>query len=227
MCGTYGFSVKDAREVYGRFAIINTIDDYKPRWNIRPGQNNLTVVSHSPNHIVRMKWGINLHVKKGGRDTLLDFHPINATVEKLLLRSFYREPLQFRRCIIPATYFIEPDKSVKPSIPHLFKVKEQDIFGLAGFYDEMQDEKTGETISTYTIITVPANELVGEWHPRMAAVLRKEDEAIWLNPDITDPQHLVQLLNPYPPSEMETWRVSQAINNVRNDYPELIKPVSD
>src|SRR5260370_7895080 len=103
MCGTYGFSVKDAREVYGRFAIINTIDDYKPRWNIRPGQNNLTVVSHSPNHIVRMKWGINLHVKKGGRDTLLDFPPINAPFNNLLPPPFHRSPLQFRLSIIPPT----------------------------------------------------------------------------------------------------------------------------
>lgn len=145
MCGTTGLDIPNVRELYHRFNIVNTLDDYRPRWNIRPGQMNLIIISHSPNQILRMKWEINPHVKQGGRDIILDLHPINATVEKLLIRSFFRTPLQFRRCIIPATYFIEPDKSVKPSIPHLFKLKEQEIIGIAGMYDEIVDEKTGET----------------------------------------------------------------------------------
>ncbi len=38
MCGAYGFSVKDAKEVYNRFDIENTLEDFKPRFNARPGQ---------------------------------------------------------------------------------------------------------------------------------------------------------------------------------------------
>ncbi len=40
MCGAYGFSVKDAREVYNRFGVMNKLADFKPRWNIRIGQMN-------------------------------------------------------------------------------------------------------------------------------------------------------------------------------------------
>jgi hypothetical protein len=40
MCGAYGFTVKDAREVYERFDIINTLEYFQPRWNIRIGTMN-------------------------------------------------------------------------------------------------------------------------------------------------------------------------------------------
>jgi putative SOS response-associated peptidase YedK len=45
MCGAYGFSVKDAQEVYNRFDIENTLEDFRPRFNVRPGQMNPVVTS--------------------------------------------------------------------------------------------------------------------------------------------------------------------------------------
>ncbi len=40
MCGAYGFSVKDEREVYDRFGVMNKLPGFQPRWNIRIGQMN-------------------------------------------------------------------------------------------------------------------------------------------------------------------------------------------
>jgi len=40
MCGAYGFSVKDEREIYNRFGILNKLPYFKPGWNIRIGQMN-------------------------------------------------------------------------------------------------------------------------------------------------------------------------------------------
>ena len=38
MCGAYGYSVKDAKEVYDRFEVTNTLAAYTPRWNVRIAQ---------------------------------------------------------------------------------------------------------------------------------------------------------------------------------------------
>jgi hypothetical protein len=54
MCGAYGFSIHDAKEVYDRFAVVNHLDDLQPRFNLRPGQMNPVVTRHSPNHMSRM-----------------------------------------------------------------------------------------------------------------------------------------------------------------------------
>ena len=58
MCGRYGFSVKNAKDVYERFDTYNELSDFKPRWNIAPGQLNPVITKHSPNQISRMVWGL-------------------------------------------------------------------------------------------------------------------------------------------------------------------------
>ena len=56
-------------------------------------------------------------------------------------------------------------------------------------------------------------------HPREPALLKKGYEATWINPEITEPEQLFPLLQPYPAEEMEGWRVADAAKNYRNDYP--------
>jgi hypothetical protein len=73
--------------------------------------------------------------------------------------------------------------------------------------------------------TTQPNELVGTVQGRMPVILLKEDEEEWLNPDLTEPDHLLPLLKQYPAEEMETWRVGDGAKNARNDSAELIKPL--
>jgi putative SOS response-associated peptidase YedK len=130
--------------------------------------------------------------------------------------------------LIPATYFYEPDKInyEKPPFPwHLFKLKDEEMFALAGIYDIWKDRNTGKEIYSYSIITTEPNELVGKFHHRMPAILKQEDEETWLNPDISEPEQLLPLLQPYPADQMEEWPVGEAARNPRNDFPELIEPL--
>lgn len=56
MCGRYGFSVKDAREVINRFDLINTLDELsrlQSRYNIAPGQINPVIIQDDGK---RMEW---------------------------------------------------------------------------------------------------------------------------------------------------------------------------
>jgi putative SOS response-associated peptidase YedK len=225
MCGAYGFSVKDAKEVYDRFEVVNTLDDLKPRWNVRPGQMNPVITSHSPNQISRMFWGLIPHWAK---DKSFAYKTINARAETVATLVTYKEPFRHKRCIVPATGFYEPDKIhfTKPPFPwHYFQLKDQKVFGIAGLYDVWKDRETGKEMHTYTIITTEPNAVVGEFHGRMPVILQKEDEETWLNPDISEPAQLQPLLQSYQPDKMETWPVGEEARNPRNDYPELIKPL--
>jgi putative SOS response-associated peptidase YedK len=95
---------------------------------------------------------------------------------------------------VPATGFFEWDKSVKPSIPYYFSLIHEPLFAFAGLYDTWTDPKAATAINSYTIITCPANKIVGKIHSRMPAILTKADEETWLNPDIIEPQQLYPLL---------------------------------
>ncbi len=226
MCGAYGFSVKDAQEVYDRFEVVNQLADLKPRWNVRPGQMNPVITSASPNQISRMFWGLIPHWAK---DKSFGYKTINARAETVAKLPTFREPLRHKRCIVPATGFYEPDKInfSKPPFPwHYFQLKGQKIMGFAGLYDVWHDKQTGKEIRSYTIVTTTPNEMVGQFHDRMPVILEQELEDEWLNPDSVETEQLMQMLKPYPADKMETWSVGEAARNPRNDFPELIKPIS-
>ena len=225
MCGAYGFSVNNAKEVYDRFEIENILEGLKPRWNVRPGQMNPIITSQSPNRISRMFWGLIPHF---AQDENYKYKTINAKAETVSRLPTFREPFRHKRCIVPATGFYEPDKMhyAKPPFPwHYFQLTEQPLFGFAGIYDIWKDKQTGKEIYSYTIITTTPNALVGKIHDRMPVILQKEDEETWLNSDITEPEQLLPLLKPYPADQMEEWQVGDAARNPRNDSPDLIKPL--
>jgi putative SOS response-associated peptidase YedK len=225
MCGAYGFSVKEAKKVYDRFEVVNTLPDLKPRWNLRPGQMNPVITSQSPNKISRMFWGLIPHWAK---DQSYGYKTINARAETIAQLPTFRTPLRHKRCIVPATGFYEPDKihNAKPPYPwHYFILKDQPIFGFAGLYDVWKDRETGKEIYSYTIITTTPNEIVGEVHDRMPVILERELEEDWLNPDIIEAEKLLNMLKSYPADRMEEWSVGDAARNPKNDYPEVIKPL--
>jgi len=224
MCGRYGFSVKDAREITLRFETINTLDDFVPRWNIAPGQMNPVITKHSPNQVRRMFWGL---IPSWAKDTKMKFSTINARVEGIENKPVYRKPLRMTRCLIPATFFYEWDKEQKPSQPYVFKLKNDELFAFAGLYDIWKDPKDGKELHSYTIITTQANEVVGKVHQRMPVILKREDEEEWLNPDITEPEKLLPLLKQYPANKMEAYPVSRYVNNPGSDSASLIEPLKN
>src|SRR5208282_2096453 len=107
ICGSYGFSIKDAREVYNRFDIENTLVNLIPRYNIRPGQMNPVIIAQSPNRIIRMFWGLIPHF---AHDEQYKYKTINARAETVASLPTFRDPLKTKQCLIPATGFFEPDK---------------------------------------------------------------------------------------------------------------------
>jgi putative SOS response-associated peptidase YedK len=60
----------------------------------------------------------------------------------------------------------------------------------------------------------------------MPVILLKEDEDEWVNPDISEPERLLPLLQQYPDQEMEAYPVSTAVNRPSIDSAELIKPLN-
>ena len=53
------------------------------------------------------------------------------------------------------------------------------------------------------------------------------DEALWLDPDVTDPRAVLPWLRPYPAEAMEGYPVSPLVSSVQNDGPELVRPLAE
>jgi putative SOS response-associated peptidase YedK len=225
MCGAYGLSIQDAKDVYARFQVVNHLDDWQARYNLCPGQLHPVITSHSPNRISRMFWGLIPHWAK---DETRKYSTINAKAETAAELATYRESFRHQRCIVPATGFYEPDKihyKKQPFPWHYFRLTDQPLFGFAGLYDICTDKQTGKDIWSYTIITTVPNEIVGQYHDRMPVILEKELEEEWLNADLVDVKRISNMLKPYLSENMEEWRVGDEARNPKNDYPEVMKPI--
>lgn len=61
----------------------------------------------------------------------------------------------------------------------------------------------------------------------MPVIIRAEDEALWLDPEVIEPERLQLLLVPYAESEMEAYAVSTAINRAATDSEEILRPMDE
>src|SRR5216683_672677 len=224
MCGAYGYSTKEEREIYKRFDVENTLENFKPHWNRHIGTMNPVIYMTADGVQIRyMYWSF---IPSWAPEKRLKFSTFNARDDHLM-QGIYKVAVPKQRCLIPATYFFEPDRihfpKPKQAPWYLFKLKDQEIFALAGLYNIWTDPKTKEELFTYTIITTDPNADVGKHHDREPAILPRNQEKQWLNPDLTEPEQVLPMLKPYPSGAMESWRVPDDAKNPRNDYPEVIE----
>ncbi|HEY7347185.1 MAG TPA: SOS response-associated peptidase [Ktedonobacterales bacterium] len=219
MCGRYVLAEIEA--LAGRFNVEAQLPPVAARYNVAPTQTMPVIVKHSPNQLVLMRWGLQPSwAREGKAESAL----INARAETLAQKRTFRQLLSSRRCLVPASGFYEWQQTGSGKVPHYISLKDERLFAFAGLYDHWTDEQ-GQDVYSYTIITTAPNALMAAIHNRMPAILRREEEESWLNPDETEAERLLPLLKPYPAEMMQAAAVSRAVNNVRNEGPTLRQPL--
>jgi putative SOS response-associated peptidase YedK len=98
------------------------------------------------------------------------------------------------------------------------------VFAFAGLYDTWNSPE-GTALNTYTIITTTPNSLMAPIHDRMPVILLPEDEARWMSPEPMTPEELHRIFAPFPREGMDTYVVSDRVNNPAVDDARVIEPV--
>ena len=129
-----------------------------------------------------------------------------------------------RRCLIPATGFYEWQQRDDGKQPYRFRRKDLEPFAFAGIWEFTR--LGGEEILSAAMIVGQPNPLVSGVHDRMPVVLMAEDYDRWLGPG-TAADELRAMLRPYEAALTEAYAVSRAVNSVKNDTKECIKPLDD
>jgi putative SOS response-associated peptidase YedK len=214
MCGRYTLHSRDRIKLKGAPAIDLRSE---PRYNIAPSQNVLSVGDFGSGLEARfLTWGLIPSWSTDGKGF------INARAETLEEKPSFSESFRFRRCLIPADGFFEWKRIGREKRPFYFQVDDETPFAFAGIWDTWSNR--GDVVTSCAIITTAANELVGELHDRMPAILLPDFQDAWLDPK-TGPAGLEKLLTPFPASKMRSHPVTRAVNAPENDSEELIVPV--
>ena len=190
-----------------------------PRFNIAPTQA-VPVIRQHPIEPVRqissMRRGLVPHWAK---DASGAGGIINARAESASEKPAFRDPLKFRRCLMPADGFYERKRTGTSKQLFCFEVHEGELFAFAGLWDGWKNPK-GQWIRTCSILTTISNAVTSVVHDRMPVILDPSSYDLWLDPGMTNVQVVSELLKPYDAKSMRSYPVSTRINRVENDDEE-------
>jgi putative SOS response-associated peptidase YedK len=218
MCGRFTRS-QNIPAIAQEFGITLTTCDLGPSYNIAPTQKVAVIITEGVKQLVPVRWGL---VPSWAKDVSVGNKMINARAETITEKASYRNAFKKRRCLVIADGFYEWQNVEGTKRPVYIKLKSGKPFGFAGIYEKWNSPE-GEEITTCTIITTAANELMKPIHERMPVILPKEHEDEWLDPATEDRERLVELLKPYPADQMEAYPVSRRVNSPQSNSPDCIK----
>jgi putative SOS response-associated peptidase YedK len=221
MCGRFA-QQRPASELAEIFAAEPLADDPGPRFNVAPTDEALVVVARDDRRAVKSYvWGLIPHWADAAR---IGSRMFNARAETLSASPAFRDSLRRKRCLVPVDAFYEWRREGTTRQPYSIARADGRPLVLAGLWDGWRDPATERVRRTFTIVTTTPTEQMAELHDRMPVIVGEPDWATWLDPSGRDPGELQGLLVPNETVDLRTTAVSQLVNNVRNDGPELLLP---
>jgi putative SOS response-associated peptidase YedK len=173
--------------------------------------------------LVASVWGL---IPRWAKDRSMASKTFNARAETLAERPTFRPLIGTHRCVIPVSGFYEWQGRGKGKTPLYIHRAGGGPLALAGLWAEWEDPESGEPVTSHTVITCAANDFMQPIHDRMPVILSGETLNEWLDPAIDRPADVLPLLVPAPDDLLTAYAVAPLVNNVRNDSPELIRPIA-
>lgn len=194
----------------------------RPGFNICPTQDILVVrAGPQGREGAVVRWGL---IPGWAKDETIGNKLANARSETVQSKPSFRAALKKRRCLIPIDGFYEWRKVGAAKQPVFIHRKDGAPFAIAGLYEFWKGPDG--PVQTATLLTTTPNALMEPIHDRMPVILDPRDYDLWLDPGVQDGEALRHLYAPSPPEELEAYEVSKAVNNPRNQGPELIAAVT-
>ena len=221
MCSRYSLtSPPEAVRSYFRY---DNEAVFPPRYNIAPSQP-VAIVRNTPaggREMALVRWGL---VPGWVKDPRLFKMLINARSETAAEKPSFRAAMRHRRCLIPVDGFYEWKGAHGSKRPHLVRPRAGGPMALAGIFENWLGAD-GSEIETMAILTVAANAAMSALHDRMPAIIAPEHFDAWLDCRPGTATDIVELLAPAPEDFLDIIEVSRALNNPRNEGPEVQEPV--
>lgn len=243
---------KDPATLATEFDAVDTVgpDAGRPDFNVAPTRQVFTVVDRHPRDaegkqdeatversLRQMKWGLVPHWAK---DPSVGNRMINTRADSAATKPAFRTSLKHRRCLLPADGWYEWKRDGKLKQPFFMTRPDGASLAFAGLWatwrpkdqavDQAADQAADQDVAveplvTCSIITTDAIGQLVEVHDRMPLLLAPEHWQRWLDPDNED---VADLLVP-PPLDLvdaiELRPVSDQVNSVRNNGPQLLDRV--
>lgn len=220
MCGRFSF-VTSPEKLKQQLGGIETGQNLKLSFNIAPTQHAYVLTNEQPDRLNYYRWGL---IPYWAKDSHNAAKLINARMEGIGAKPSFRVPIRKRRCLVIADSFYEWRTEGKQKTPFRILPKDDSLLVMAGIWDIWYDGDYA--VKTFSIITAPPNAEVSPLHNRMPLVLPKpKDQQRWIA-DL-NVEEVMDMLQPPPDGLLKKYQVSDRVNNVRNNTPDLHEKVGE
>jgi putative SOS response-associated peptidase YedK len=156
---------------------------------------------------------------------------INARSETLLEKPSFRSAAIKRRGLVPADGYYEWMKTDTRKVPTYLTSETDELLTFAALYEfwpdlSLPEDHADKWLATCTILTASATDALGHIHERTPVIIPENRQSDWLDTKLTDKDTIRQLLDSLPEPHLVPYEVSNRVNAVRNNGPELIEPVT-
>lgn len=238
MCGRYA-TTQTSADLHQAFEIdlANSFVELEPDYNVAPtklapiviGRRDDDSTQAPQRELLTARWGL---IPSWAKDPSIGNRMINARSETVAEKAAFKKAFAKRRALVPADGYFEwyagqpREGDKKPSKqPFYITPKDGSVLAMAGLYEFWKDRGTDQWVVSYTILTTTAQDSLGHVHERMPLFLEPSAYDAWLDPVPRGADELLGLLIPAAPGRLDAFAVSTAVNNVRNNGPELIRPL--
>jgi putative SOS response-associated peptidase YedK len=208
MC--YHYDAAGNKKALKRFTFLKESPEYTPIENANGFAHPKMpiVTSNKPTSIQLFNWGLIPSWANSEKANEIQKSTLNAKAETLFDLPSFKESTT-SRCLVLAESFYEWRTEGKRKIPYQIFVKDQEVFAMGGLYNIWTDPKTGIVKNTFTIVTVPANDMMAYIHnskQRMPLIIPQNMELEWLKTSQTQPQ-IASMMRPYKSTEMKAIQI--------------------
>jgi putative SOS response-associated peptidase YedK len=234
MCGRYA-TTQTSATLHQAFEIdlANSFVELEADYNVAPTKLAPLVIGRAADgaaapdrELLTARWGL---IPSWAKDASIGSRMINARSETVAEKPAFKKAFAKRRALVPADGYYEwyagqaREGEKKPAKqPFYITPKDGAVLAMAGLYEFWKDRGSDEWVVSYTILTTTAEDDLGHVHDRMPLFLEPDAYDAWLDPEPRAADELLGLLVPAAPGRLDAFAVSTAVNNVRNNGPELI-----
>lgn len=207
------YSLTQPQVAQCRFHTPNRSPDI-PQYNIHPGMNAPIVYAHRDgyNALAMGLFGfLPPWFPTSDRNSFLI-----ARSETILEKGTFRDAFTSMRCLVVADgLFLWDEKQ-----PYYVRLKSRQLFGIAGIF--AVNYHYSSPLVSFALLTADSNSTTWHIHKRTCVIIRREDEAAYLNP-ATTLDDVMLMLEAYPENSMEVIKVSPRLTKATNNSPDFIQ----
>jgi putative SOS response-associated peptidase YedK len=180
----------------GKFEV--EVSDVLNKIKISPTNKVITVKRTSDNEysIFESNWGIQFDKVK--KSPLI----YNSRIETIKEKKYWNNIFKRNRCLLPATGFFEWKEINKTKIPHLIRLKNEELFFIPSIFINMDGKEHT------SMVTTEPNIFMKSIHNRMPVILETENSLKYLS---GSPEEAMQYCIPYPECENMSVEIAEEI----------------